>query len=351
MLLAASPLIDVVPGLMIWTLVCFAITFFVLRKFAFGPIQKTIDERRDRIRSAVEEAENARAEARRLLEEHKELIGQAKGEAGEILAEARKIADSQRERAKEEIEADRQRRLEETRKQIEAETVRALEQIRAEVAELALAATAKVTGKVLDRDDHRKLIEDAIGDLDFSVCWSGLVAVAARLYARSLFEAAKEEKRLEPVLEELGDFVAALEQVPELRSLLTNPELDPAERAAALDEILGGADELIRNFLRLLSEKGRTAQIDEIYRELEELVAADAEAADRRADDGVRALRGRSRSIMKKIEKSSGRSVEATRKVDSALIGGIILQVGSRRLDASVRGRINRLRHELVTRS
>ncbi len=168
MIVAASPLIDVVPGLMIWTLVCFAITFFVLRKFAFGPIQKTIDERRERIRSSVAEAEHTRAEAKRLLEEHKALIGQAKGEAGEILAEARKVADSQRERAREEIEVDRQRRLEDTRKQIEAETTRALDQIRSEVADLTLIATAKVTGKVLDRDDHRKLIEDAIGDLDFS---------------------------------------------------------------------------------------------------------------------------------------------------------------------------------------
>jgi len=168
MIVAASPLIEVVPGLMIWTLVCFAITFFVLRKYAFGPIQKTIDERRERIRSSVEEAEHARAEARRLLEEHKQLIGQAKTEAGGILAEARKVADSQRDRAREEIEADRQRRLEDTRKQIEAETARALEQIRAEVADLTLIATSKVTGKVLDRDDHRKLIDDAIGDLDFS---------------------------------------------------------------------------------------------------------------------------------------------------------------------------------------
>jgi F-type H+-transporting ATPase subunit b len=169
MLLAASPLIEVVPGLMIWTLVCFAITFFVLRKFAFGPIQGAIDERRKRIRDSVEEAERARAEARNLLEEHRKLVGQAKSEAGEILAEARKVGDAQRERAREEAEADRQRRLEETRKQIEAETVRALEQIRAEVAELALAATTKVTGKVLDKDDHRRLIDDAIGDLDFSV--------------------------------------------------------------------------------------------------------------------------------------------------------------------------------------
>src|ERR687897_2057574 len=168
MKLLAAGIIEATPGLMIWTLICFGITFYVLRKFAFGPIQKTIDERRERIRSSVQEAEHARAEARRLLEEHKQLIGQAKSEAGEILAEARKIADSQRERAREEGEADRQRRLEETRKQIEAETVRALEQIRAEVAELALAATQKVTGKVLDKADHRRLIEDAIGDLDFS---------------------------------------------------------------------------------------------------------------------------------------------------------------------------------------
>jgi F-type H+-transporting ATPase subunit b len=167
-LLADSGLIEATPGLMIWTLVCFGITFFVLRKYAFGPIQRTIDERRERIRSSVEEAEHARAEARRLLEEHKQLIGKAKSEAGEILAEGRRVAESQRERVREEVEADRQRRLEETRKQIDAETVRALEQIRAEVADLTLIATAKVTGKILDRDDQRKLIEDAIGDLDFA---------------------------------------------------------------------------------------------------------------------------------------------------------------------------------------
>ena len=141
LLAETSPLIRVVPGLMIWTLVCFAITFFVLRKFAFGPIQKTIDERRQRIRSSVEEAENARREARALLEEHKQLMGQAKSEASAILAEARTAGEAQRERARAEVEADRQRRLEETRKQIEAETVRALEQIRAEVADLCGKAT------------------------------------------------------------------------------------------------------------------------------------------------------------------------------------------------------------------
>ena len=167
-LLAANPLIEVRVGLMVWTLVCFGITFFVLKRYAFGPVQKIIDERRKRIRQALEEADSARAEARRLLEEHRSMMRTARGEAEQILAEARRIAEAQRERMKDELEADRQRRLEETSKQIEAETRRALEQIRAEVAELALVATGKVTGKVLTGDDHRRLIEDAIGELDFS---------------------------------------------------------------------------------------------------------------------------------------------------------------------------------------
>ena len=163
-----SGLIEVVPGLMIWTLICFAITFFVLRRFAFGPIQRAIDERRDRIRKAVDEADRARDEARALLEQHRQLIGEAKGEAAAILADARKVADAQIERVKEESEADRQRRLEETRRQIDAETKRSLDQIRSEVADLTLAATARVTGKVLDAEDQRRLIDEAIAELDFS---------------------------------------------------------------------------------------------------------------------------------------------------------------------------------------
>jgi F-type H+-transporting ATPase subunit b len=166
---AANPLIEVSPGLMIWTLICFGITFFVLRKYAFGPIQKIVDERRERIRQSLVEAERAREESRKLLEEHRALRAKARGEAEEILSEARRIGESLRERVKEEAEADRQRRLEDTRRQIEAETARALEQIRAEVAELALLAAEKVTRRSLDRDADRDLIDEAIRDLDFSV--------------------------------------------------------------------------------------------------------------------------------------------------------------------------------------
>ena len=169
----ASGLIDVVPGLMIWTLIAFGITFFVLKRFAFGPIQRTIDERRDRIRQAVEEADHARVEARELLEQHRQLIGQAKGEAAEILADARKVAEAQIERVKDEAEAERLRRLEDTQRQIEAETKRSLDQIRSEVADLTLEATARVTGKVLDAEAQRRLIDEAIAELDFSALEAG----------------------------------------------------------------------------------------------------------------------------------------------------------------------------------
>jgi F-type H+-transporting ATPase subunit b len=169
LIVASNALIRVTPGLMIWTIVSFLITLFVLKRYAFGPIQKMIDERRERIRQSIEEADHAREEARRLLEEHRSLIAGARSDAEQILTEARRVADAQRERVREEVEADRQRRLEDTRRQIEAETHRALQQIRAEVADLTLIAAEKVTGKALDSSDQRRLIEEAISELDFSV--------------------------------------------------------------------------------------------------------------------------------------------------------------------------------------
>ena len=165
----SSPLTKILPGLMIWTIVCFLITLFVLKRWAFGPIQTMLDARRERIRQAIEEAERSREEAQRLIEEHRSLIGQARRQSEEILGEARRVAESQRERVKEETEAERQRRLEDIQRQIQAETQRALGDIRAAVAELSLVAASKVTGKVLTGDDHRRLIDDAIRELDFSV--------------------------------------------------------------------------------------------------------------------------------------------------------------------------------------
>lgn len=169
LLAASSPLTKIIPGLMIWTLVFFFITFYVLKRYAFGPIQKLIDERRERIRQALDEADHARTEARNLLEEHRKLIAQAKTEAEEILSETRRVAEVNSRRMREETEAERQRRIEETRRQVESETRKALEQIRIEVADLSLIAAEKVTRRSFADEDHRRLIEEAVGELDLSV--------------------------------------------------------------------------------------------------------------------------------------------------------------------------------------
>ncbi|CAB4698562.1 MAG: F0F1 ATP synthase subunit B [Actinobacteria bacterium] len=168
MLLGANPLIEVVPGLMVWTLVAFAITLVVLKKYAFGPVQKMIDDRRDRIRQSIDEADNAREEARALLEEHRKLIAQAKNDADEILAEARKVGDGLRERMRAETEEDRQRRIEETQRQIDQATQSAIGEIRQEVANLSLIAAEKITKKALTEADQKRLIDEALTEIDFS---------------------------------------------------------------------------------------------------------------------------------------------------------------------------------------
>ena len=151
--------------------------------------------------------------------------------------------------------------------------------------------------------------------------------------------------------EELGDFVAAIEEVSELRELLRNPQVDPRARAAALDDVLGDADELLRNFLRLLAAKGRSSQIEQIHEEFERLAAAEERRLEVELTTAHLLSDEDERHIVEQIERASGRKVEATRNVDPDLIGGVVLQAGSLRVDASVRGRLERLRHELVTRS
>jgi len=175
------------------------------------------------------------------------------------------------------------------------------------------------------------------------------VAVSHRMYARSLFQAAQARDKVEVVHEQLGDFAAAIVAVPELRRVLENPELDPQDKAGVLGEILGDADELIRNFVLLVSEKGRASEIEEIYRELDLLVAEAQKRLTVELTTAYELSDEEAASITSKIEQASGRAVEATRSVDPRLIGGIVLQAGSLRVDASVRGRIEKLRHELTT--
>src|SRR6266487_6635718 len=176
------------------------------------------------------------------------------------------------------------------------------------------------------------------------------MASAQRMYARALYEAAKEKDRLDGVREGLGDFVEAQRQVPELRELLRNPQLDPRVKASALEELLGGDEELVRNFLLLLAEKNRAGEIEEIAREFDRLVAQAEGILDVELTTAVELSDQEARDVIGQIEKVSGRKVEATQRVDPDLIGGLVLQAGSLRLDASVRGRLDRLRQELTTR-
>jgi ATP synthase F1 delta subunit len=169
------------------------------------------------------------------------------------------------------------------------------------------------------------------------------------MYARALFEAAQERGRLGQVRDELGDFVVTVADVPELRNLLRNPQLDPRARRAALEDLLGDSDELVRNFLLLTAEKGRSGQIEEIHREFERLVAAEERRLRVELTTAYELSEDEARGLVKRIEDASGQRVEATRKVDPNLIGGLVLQAGSLRVDASVRGRLERLRQELAT--
>jgi F-type H+-transporting ATPase subunit delta len=175
------------------------------------------------------------------------------------------------------------------------------------------------------------------------------MAVAQRMYARAVFESAEEAGRLERVAEELQALAEAVVDVPELAAFLRNPEVEPAGKAALLEELATGADDLVRNFVRLAAEKGRAGELPEIQRELETLVDRARNRLSVELETAVELSDADAASIIRTIEQASGRTVEATRSVDPGLIGGVVLTVGSFRADGSVRGRLERLRQELVT--
>ena len=148
--------------------------------------------------------------------------------------------------------------------------------------------------------------------------------------------------------EALADFAAAIKQSPELRSVLRNPQLDPTAKAEILSDIAGDDEPLFKNFLLVVAEKGRAGEIEEMAAEFERLIARE----ERRLTVALTTAREltdeEAKAIVAQIEKAAGRKVEATRTVDPDLVGGIVLQAGSHLADASVRGRLERLRQELV---
>jgi len=165
---AANPLLEASPGLMIWTVVLFVITLYILKRYVFGPVSEAIEKRRAAIAQSIEEAEQSREEARRLLEEYRERLAEARKEADELRERARRDAERQGQEMLRDATQRRDQLLADTDSQIEAETRRALTELRDEVVDLALLAAEKVTRRSMSDADHRRLIEEALKEADLS---------------------------------------------------------------------------------------------------------------------------------------------------------------------------------------
>lgn len=168
MILYDSTLITPTTGLMIWTLVTFVIVLIVLRRFAFGPIQQVIDTRRQAIVADLDAAQAAREEAQASLAEYRQQLAEARKEANKIVEDARRVGDERRAAAVAELEAEKTRLMQQTREEIQSETRQALNAIKQQVADLTLAATEKVVRAQLDEAEQRRLIDEALADVDLS---------------------------------------------------------------------------------------------------------------------------------------------------------------------------------------
>jgi F-type H+-transporting ATPase subunit b len=154
-------------GLMVWTLLLFGISMYVLAKVAFPRISEALDRRQHAIEESIDHAEQIRKEADDVLAEYRQRLGEAREQADEIVQRARKAAETHERDAAEDAKARREQLMEQTRREIETETRRAIQDIRAEVADLTVMATEKVTRKTLTEDDQRRLVQDALSELDF----------------------------------------------------------------------------------------------------------------------------------------------------------------------------------------
>jgi F-type H+-transporting ATPase subunit b len=155
-------------GLMIWTLVLFLIVMYVLGKYAFPPIRKALEKRANAISENIEASRREREEAEKLLQEYRQRLKEAREQADDIMARSRKAGEAAVAEATTEGKAKREELVAAARKDIETETRRSLEQIRKEVADLTVLATEKITRKSLDAEDQKRLVEEALAEVDFT---------------------------------------------------------------------------------------------------------------------------------------------------------------------------------------
>ena len=163
-----NPLLEASPGLMIWTLVIFGITLFILKRYVFGPVGQAIEKRRSDIAQSIDEAERSRDEATALLEDYRTRLAEARREADGLREQGRKEGERQAQEIVTQAHAQRERVLADAETQISAEARSAASGLRDQVATLALLAAEKVSRRSLSDDDHRRLIEEAIEEADLS---------------------------------------------------------------------------------------------------------------------------------------------------------------------------------------
>ena len=155
-------------GLLVWTLLVFGISMYVLAKLAFPRIAQALDRRQQAIEESIDASERTRREADQILAEYRERLAEARGQADDIVARARKTGEAHENEVLAAAKSKREEMMEQTRRDIEAETRRAIQEIRKEVADLTVAATEKVTRKSLTGEDQKRLVDEALSELDFA---------------------------------------------------------------------------------------------------------------------------------------------------------------------------------------
>ena len=213
-------------------------------------------------------------------------------------------------------------------------------------------ATEKVTRKTLDDADQRRLVEEALGELDFSGLVHGrirqLMEELAQVYARSLFEVAREQGKLDELREQLAQFADALNDNRELAVFFFSPYFSTTEKREALARLLEGADESLLNFLSLLIENHRMPVIFRIRAEYERLWEEENRTLPVEITSAIELDEATTESLGKTIGERAGRKVTLAARVDPDILGGIVVRVGNSILDASIRNRLEQLRRHVA---
>ena len=347
-----NPLLEASPGLMIWTLVIFGITLFILKRYVFGPVGDAIEKRRRGISESIEEAERSRDEAQALLEDYRTRLAEARREADDLREQGRKEGERQGQEILTQAQTQRERILADAEAQISAEARSAASGLRDQVATLALLAAEKVSRRSLSDEDHRKLIEEAIEEADLSPISTngrgpGAEVSVATTYAEALYEAAVNADAVPQVAADVEAFAGAVRESDDLRLALENPEIDSRAKASVLKAVNADAQPLVQNFLQVLVERGRIAEFLDIAEAFGERVARAEARLDVEAVTAIPLPDDLRERIVERLQAKTNATIELTESVDPDVVGGLVLRVGEVVVNGSVRNRIDELRREL----